>query len=332
MASPGAQTPQPHDAALIELGFPALGAVAGRVSVADLYGSRNKRCGIYVLEHSDGMHYVGQAIDVVRRFAQHRKVSSDIERFSFFRVPRRELDAEELRCIRGAEAQGLRLRNRMLVKQLLGESDLDDVLSPEEQHASVEDPSAFASEARLPLDQDQAQRLRFRPQFERFRGDPDVERVTALLRLYVQRCVPVARRTEMSFWNVSCLPGTNRSSRPRWAAVSVGEMETFVLGWLPENRDPWAFANVSLAACEPSVIKRLEGSGVNCERRRRPYRAAGGDCQRLATGANTFAAMTDALNDPTVARAARVLNLEVMRKRPNWYSRFHCFDLADRAL
>jgi hypothetical protein len=98
------------------------------------------------------MHYVGQAIEVVRRFAQHRKASSDIERLSFFEVGRRELDSEERRCIQTAEARALRLRNRMLVEQLLVESDLDDVLSIEEQQAWLQDSSRFASEAPLPLD------------------------------------------------------------------------------------------------------------------------------------------------------------------------------------
>jgi hypothetical protein len=35
----------PHDAVLIELGFPELVIVAGRVSVADLHPSRRRRCG-----------------------------------------------------------------------------------------------------------------------------------------------------------------------------------------------------------------------------------------------------------------------------------------------
>jgi hypothetical protein len=326
------QTVHPYETVLVELGFPALVVVSGRLSVADLHPSRTRRCGIYVLEHADGMHYIGQAVDVVRRFAQHRKVSPDIVRFSFFEVGRRALDAEERRCIQDAEARGLRLRNRMLVKQVLVETDLDDVLSPEEQQGWLETPARFASEARLPLDPDQSQRLRFRPQFERLRREPEFERVGALLRAYIEACVPVARRTELSFWSVSCLPGTNRSHHPRWAAVSIGEMETFVLGWLPGSREPWAFINVSLAAFRPETRKSLERAGVSCERKQRGYRAAAGDDLRLSTGASTFVAMTNALREPTVARAARVMNLQLMRKRPNWYAKFHCFDLADRVL
>ena len=69
-----------HDAVLIDLGFPPLRVVEGRVSIADLYPSERRRCGIYLLEHADGMHYVGQSVDVVRRFDQHRKVSPDTRR------------------------------------------------------------------------------------------------------------------------------------------------------------------------------------------------------------------------------------------------------------
>lgn len=39
-------------------------------SVAPLF--REERCGIYILEFSNGDRYVGQAKDVTRRFAQHR--------------------------------------------------------------------------------------------------------------------------------------------------------------------------------------------------------------------------------------------------------------------
>ena len=188
------------DAVLVGLGYPFLVLVAGRVSIADLYPSKTKRSGIYVLEHADGMHYIRQAVDVVRRYGQHRKVSSDIVRFSFFPSAGPSLDDEERRCIQGAESRGLCLRNRMLVKQIVVESDVDDVLDPTEQLAWLESPSRFNSESRLPLDPEQIQRLRFRCQFERLKSDPAFGQVLALLRTYIGTCVPVARRTELSFW------------------------------------------------------------------------------------------------------------------------------------
>ncbi len=316
------------DAVLIELGYPSLALVAGRMSIADLYPSKNTRCGIYVLEHTDGMHYIGQAVDVVRRYAQHRKMSSDIIRFSFFPSDWRSLDDEERRCIQGAESSGLRLRNRMLVKQILVESDLDDVLNHTEQQTWLVNPSNFNSESRLPLDPELFQRLRFRCQFERLKSDPAYGPVVSLLRTYIETCVPVARRTELSFWSVSCLPTTNRTHHPRWSAVNIGEMELFVVGWLPKTREPWAFVNVSRKALGKHVLDRLEQDGVTCEQQR-GYRAAGGDDQTLSTGADTFTVMRRTLTDPDVTQAARRLSLEVMRKRPNWYAKFHCFDLAD---
>ena len=230
----------------------------------------------------------------------------------------------------GAEARGLRLRNRMLVQQLLVESDLDAILDPAEQQIWLDDPSHFASESRLVLDPEQVQRLRFRSQFERFRKEPVFEQVAGLLRTYVRTCVPAARRTELSFWSVTCLPSTNRSHHPRWAAVNIGEMEMLVLGWLPAEREPWAFVNVSRNALDMCAHDRLAGAGAMCELRE--YRAASGDCLAVATGANTFSAMDLILSDPDVVRAARRLSLQVMRKRPNWYAKYHCFDLADCVL
>jgi len=320
------------EAVLAKLGYPALVVVEGRLSIADLYPSKAKRCGIYVLEHADGMHYIGQAIDVVRRYAQHRKLIRDIVRFSFFRTSRRALNDEETRCIQGAESRGLRLRNRVLVKQLLVETDLDDVLDPTEQQAWLKSRAGFHGEVRLLLDPEQLQRARFRPQFERFKAEPEFEQVVTLLRTYIGSCVPVPRRTELSFWSVSCLPATNHSHHPRWAAVNIAEMEVFVVGWTPKSREPWAFMNLSRSVLGEREIARLKlrGSGFECSHT--GYRAAGGDDLTLSTRAGTFTAMSKALMDPALVRATRSLNLQVMRKRPNWYAKFHCFDLADRLL
>ncbi len=67
--------------------------VEGRSSIADIF-SKNERCGIYVLHFvsgDKGKYYVGQATNVVRRFADHLRNPdrSDIEKISFKTLPRK---------------------------------------------------------------------------------------------------------------------------------------------------------------------------------------------------------------------------------------------------
>ena len=68
---------------IARLGFPSLHNVSGRHSIAELIGKSKNRCGIYLLHFDSGTYYIGQAVDVVRRFGQHRKMHLDIIGFSF---------------------------------------------------------------------------------------------------------------------------------------------------------------------------------------------------------------------------------------------------------
>src|SRR4028118_633327 len=79
---------------LAELGFTYSTNVEGCTSIADLFKPK-KRCGIYVLHFADGAFYVGKALDVTRRYVQHRKTHTDIEKITFKRVPSPQLKAEE---------------------------------------------------------------------------------------------------------------------------------------------------------------------------------------------------------------------------------------------
>lgn len=87
---------------LVEQGFPRPEPVKGRSSVADLY-KQGRRCGVYVLLFGDGHAYVGQSLDVVRRYAQHLRVHQDIEAISFRESLPDELDAVEQGLIKLAE-------------------------------------------------------------------------------------------------------------------------------------------------------------------------------------------------------------------------------------
>ena len=70
--------------------FPEFIWVDCRSTVADLF-KPEKRCGIYILGFRNNQFYVGQAVDVVRRFVQHTKVHDDIQEISFKTFPKTEL-------------------------------------------------------------------------------------------------------------------------------------------------------------------------------------------------------------------------------------------------
>ena len=87
---------------LKEMGFAPPKHVQGRASIADLF-KPYERCGLYILHFANAEIYAGQALDVTRRYVQHRKVHSDIEEISFKQVDKDRLNDEE-RTLMGARA------------------------------------------------------------------------------------------------------------------------------------------------------------------------------------------------------------------------------------
>jgi hypothetical protein len=112
--------------------------VKGRASIADLLKS-DERCGIYVLHFANGEFYAGQAVDVTRRYVQHRKTHDDIDKIAFKRVPRNKLNDEERTVIWHLEQKGCSLRNVTFTSIPKGESDFDLVMSIEEQERWLND-------------------------------------------------------------------------------------------------------------------------------------------------------------------------------------------------
>ncbi len=68
------------------MGFLPWRQVHGRAWLADFFKPRRRR-GIYVLRVSNAEVYVGQAVDVTRRYAQHRRTHADIEQIAFKQAP-----------------------------------------------------------------------------------------------------------------------------------------------------------------------------------------------------------------------------------------------------
>jgi hypothetical protein len=196
---------------LSDLGFTETFDVEGRASRAGLF-KPSQRCGIYILHTSNGEHYAGQAIDVTRRYVQHCKNHNDIVKISFKRVPQKKLTLEEKKVIHTLEHEGLPLRNIKDTSIPYGESDFDSLMPVDEQDKWLEDLDITGDNHKKRLI-DERLRRKYRGRLDSFMKQEYANQAIELLRSYVQMCIPAARRGEVSFWAVSCLPQKNVCSR-----------------------------------------------------------------------------------------------------------------------
>lgn len=319
------------------LGFPELTEVVGLRSIAHLFGTSARRCGIYALLLPGDRYYIGQAIDVVRRYAQHAKAREEISGFTFLAIPKASLDKRERELIFEAERAKLTLVNVVHVTDVEGESDLDVLLTPQKLASWLTDPFIQNEDDfdANPVALSPGQIARFDQNFKKFKGHPLYGQATLLLFLYLESAVPYPRTTEYSFWSVSCMPSTNQSKAPRLLCVNMSVMEVFVLGY---HKDPkfegfgWAFANVAsdVLFSEYGDEQKFKKAHPDVEVRPAGYRDAGQYCVGLMV--YLLDDMLKLLGDKAVARAAATMCLRLMRKRATIYSKFHCPQLVDHAL
>lgn len=170
-----------HDV-LRALGFPEPIELGTLGSVAHLFGPRHStfahtpsRTSVYALLLPGERIYVGQAVDVVRRFAQHRRALGPIEALSFMPVLAADLDAREQAWIRAVEDADLRIANVMHVSDVQGERDLDLLVAPDLQERWLLDPLRVNAEERVqvpPVELPPVQRDRFETRFRRLEPPP----------------------------------------------------------------------------------------------------------------------------------------------------------------
>lgn len=317
--------------AVANLGFPEPDSVISLRSIAHLFGSTRNRCGIYLLIFPHDRAYIGQAVEVVRRFAQHRCSYKNINAFSFIPVGRRRLDEEERFLIQRAEILGLSLLNTVHASNVVGETDLDFVVSPDEQAAWSEAPALFNQRENVdPLVLPESQVQRFLAKFLEFRERPMSPIVVELMQEYVLNCIPAPARTEYSFWVSSCLPATNRTTWPRLACINAAMMETFVVGNLiRDSREIWGFVNVA----SDVLLEHFDGERgfakafPSIDLVQRGYRDAGQ--YQISLHARDQPSLRGLIANPAVRRASAALVLRLMRKRATIYGKFHCKQLAD---
>lgn len=310
-------------------GFARCEDVSGRYSIADFFAP-TERCGIYILHFTDGWFYVGQALDVTRRFVQHRKTHRDMERISFKPVAADALNQEERNAIRSMEDAGFQLRNIALVTMPSGDTDFDLLMPRAEQEQWLAG-GAFAEppEDRLT---DAALRIKYRAKYQQFCTLPASPAAIAVLQAYVQACIPAYLSGEQSFWSCSCLPGRQQTGVEVLARVNLNWQEVFCL-----------FLSNGQLQGRLQLARSPLGGGLGwtivTAKLRIRYRATLDLTHKYAPGGEDQCAVTAPgesllrlFREPRILTAARLFNLRLCRKGPNQFSRYHCLDLADEII
>jgi len=303
------------------MGFSPWRQVHGRASIADFFKPR-RRCGIYVLRFSNEEFYVGQAVDVTRRYAQHRKTHTDIVQMAFKQVPTSKLDEEERSLIWRLEQAGWPLRNVTFASMPMGESDFDLVMPPEEQERWLDD-LGYVDDGGERLIDPELQR-RYRRRLQRFLDMPRAEEALDVLRTYIKVGVPAIRRGEVSFWSCSCLPTKDVYSR-----VNIYWQEVFTVS--TSLNDLWFSLHLARSPLEKAL-----GNRESPLLKRHPtlryidHRYVPGGQDQTNYEVRGARAARELLADEDVVRGIRLFNLRLMQKGPCTYGRYHCMDLADR--
>jgi hypothetical protein len=303
--------------------------VKGRLSISDLYPKSKSRCGIYLLKFSNDTFYIGQAVDAVKRFSQHRKNYDDIIHYWFQPIDKKRLDEVEQNFIKQAENSGLLLTNKTFVTNVIGETDLDLIVSPEEQknwlEGQIELPDGNFD---LYSTIGEKFKIKYRYNFLKLKQSEHYEKLKILLGLYVRNCIPAFKKTELSFWSLTALPSTNKSTWPRYFCLNINGMEVFVAGVKKDSNKPFAFIIVSGYFLEEKEnIKILKSKYSSIEIEESNYRAAGQD-QYLIHLKNYEEVQRILSLESSIVQSAKELNLRLMRKGGTIYSPYHCFDLA----
>ena len=305
------------------VGFSRWRRVRGRASIADFFKPR-RRCGIYVMCFSNGEFYAGQAVDVTRRYAQHRKTHTDIVQMAFKQVPTSKLDEEERSLIWRLEQEGWPLRNIALASIPKGESDFDLVMPPEEQQRWLDDLGYVDNAGERLVDPEL--RRRYRGRFQRFLEMPHAEEALDVLRTYVKVGVPAIRGGEVAFWGCSCLPTNDVYSR-----VNINWQEVFTVFTLGNDlRFSLHLARSPLQQVFGTTLAPLLKRHPTLKHTDHRYAPGGQDQTSFEIGGVQTAKKL--ITDEDVLPGIRLLNLRLMKKGPCPYGRYHCMDLADRLM
>ena len=315
-----------------ENGFPRPRLVYNKGSISKIW--RASRRGIYVLGFSNGDCYVGQSLDVTKRFTQHRKTWDDIEKICFKRVAKKNLNQTEENLIKLFEREGYILRNNTHTTAgniPIGMSDFDLIMSPEDQEKWRRDIEWSPSGA--PRVINDKQRLKYTKKFQQFRDMDRSEEIIKVLKKYITKTIPSYRSGEMSYWSCTCLPQAPAKNNITCSRIHINWQSTFEVHMFL-GKPEFSFYVAKSVLEKDSKIKKLlhkpkwafRGAWSNNHQKK----PGGQDQENFSVyGCEDMLAL---INNKEMLKAMRLFNLRLIRRGLCNASRFHCFDLADKLL
>ncbi|MEV6769678.1 GIY-YIG nuclease family protein [Nocardia sp. NPDC051030] len=274
--------------------------------------------GWYLLRFLDDTFYVGESVDLRARMGgQDRKWGEEIAtvRFRVEAASKQELKRREKILTRELETLGVPLRNVLNASIEAGRDALDELLPAAEQNRWLRDPRGYNAADQTPMKSMAAQEIRYSTSARRYHDKPEEAAVTAVLRTFLEACVPAPRATEFQYWSVS----TGTYNGRRRLCVSVGKMEVLVV-----NENLSGFLNVrrSLVAPDRRSERELRRRHPDTTLHHAVYDDAGTDLVLLSSP--TLDGLQRLLDDPQVTAAAARLVFDVMQKHFCKYTRYHC--------
>ncbi|WP_235578951.1 MULTISPECIES: GIY-YIG nuclease family protein [unclassified Rhodococcus (in: high G+C Gram-positive bacteria)] len=289
--------------------------------------------GLYLLEFPDGKAYIGISIDIAARLAQHRRTYGDVLSFRLRPEARDDVSLRvvERALVHSAQRDGLVLLNREHSAVIVGETQLDSIVTPGEQREWEVDPvEVNRRDGSLGPEYTESQLAAHERSYDKLLKHPRHAEVIAALGMYLDRCVPFPARTEATFWTVSCYPGSSNTLLLR---VSMAMLETFFIWENPDTK-------------KLTVRMFVDGRHLPKRRKlalRKPWRSLSkhvrvGPRGHLSAGVfeqtvevDDIGDLGDAFDIPGVARSAGSHALAVMRKKQSGYKTSHSPQLATAA-
>lgn len=274
-------------------------------------------CGIYVLEFENDDRYVGQTVNIVSRYATHKRNHGDVTAFSFAPCDSGLLDYYERAVIRH-EQRSHNLRNLTLTDWPGGRDGLEVSLT---EGAAVQ----------LPWKRERRDTVKSEPKASKERrfwelsARPDYAHICTQLARYIHESVPDPVRTAGILWSLSALPATGRTAdRRRLFTFNAGSVQMlFLTEWYLEGGGVelvW-----TLNVWPENISERLEAlsgdwlTGASYHHSSE-YKTAGPVAAIECEGTDVFA---KALDQSVIINAAYRLNVTMMRRAKTIYAKHH---------
>lgn len=282
--------------------------------------------GFYLLMFKDDSYYLGESINLRSRMGGHSSFwGNEIEEVRFIRENLSKQQLQEVERLFIHELNKTvpnRCRNKTHAAVSFGTDKLEEFLDPADQTRWLSAPAEFNASDNTDLKaMTEAQAIKYKTAASRYVDHPAERATTQLLRNYLTNCVPVPKQTEFHGWNVS----TGTYGGRRLLCVCVGRMEAFVV-----FRDLHGFINVRKSSILNGAMTQRAFAKLHPDVAVTTVSYDDSGADTLLLKAKTPEAFSRLMNDPQVLDAAARLVLDVMRKHPSVYTRYHCPQVVER--